>query len=49
MIAGSQSLLLQSIDCLLVVGVNVEDEDKEADGPGNEDNWEENSGSLGGF
>ena len=48
-VAGSQSLPPQSIDFLLVLGVDVEDEDKEADGPGNEDDWEENCGNLGGF
>ena len=51
-IAGSQSLLVHSIDSSDVFVVGIEDVGKEEEGPSNEHNWEENHSSLdnkGGF
>ena len=45
-IAGSQSLLVHSIDSSDVFVVGIEDVGKEEEGPSNEHNWEENHSSL---
>ena len=45
-IAGSQSLLVHSIDSSDVFVVSIEDVGKEEEGPSNEHNWEENHSSL---
>ena len=45
-IAGSQSLLVHSIDSSDVFVVGIEDVGKEEEGPSNDDNWEENHSSL---